>query len=313
MKKLTFLAILALVLTLSLSTFTNNVSAQTSTLPASFAKVKQGSRGPNVLALQKFLIAQGYLPAKYATSYFGPLTTKALQAFQSNIHVSPVGFVGPQTLNALNNITSNAPVNMSTLTTNIASITVANPNPTPNPSSAVVSNVPVPTPTPNPTPTPTPTPTPNPVPTPTPNPVPNPTPVPPYYNPSGTLTGQGNPCTGTPTITVIHPNGGEQFRNGDDIDVKWSSSFTSTCPTILPSVSIYLAYSNPNQPSFVPTIFTLASTTRNDGQETVTLPTFTQTSVFGTFYSIIMTDGPIPYVGNVQVVDYSDAPFEIFK
>lgn len=291
MKKLTFLAILALVSTLSLSIFTNNVLAQTSTLPASFAKVKPGSKGPNVLALQKFLIAQGYLPAKYATSYFGPLTTKALQAFQSNIHVSPVGFVGPQTLNALNNITSNTPVNMSTLTTNIASITVANPNPTPNPSSAVVSNAPVPVPVPNPTPTPTPTP--NPVPT------PNPTPIPPTNCPQS-----GG------TITVKYPNGGERFQSGSNVDVLWSSNSSNTCP-YLRTVSIFLEYSNPNLPSFVPTVYPLSINTLNDGIETITLPNISQASQVGPYYTITITDGPTPYVGNVRVFDSSDLPFSI--
>ena len=43
-----------------------------------------GSKGASVSCLQEFLIAEGYLAAGNVTGYFGPLTQRALQAFQAH-------------------------------------------------------------------------------------------------------------------------------------------------------------------------------------------------------------------------------------
>lgn len=54
------------------------------------------SRGAQVLALQKFLIAQGYM-TNTPTPYFGVLTLKAVKQFQRDNNIIPTGFVGPLT------------------------------------------------------------------------------------------------------------------------------------------------------------------------------------------------------------------------
>jgi len=53
-----------------------------------------------ITPLQDFLFAQGDLPVG-ATGYFGPLTLRAVEAFQSNNGISTTGFVGPLTRAAI--------------------------------------------------------------------------------------------------------------------------------------------------------------------------------------------------------------------
>ena len=57
-----------------------------------------GSRGSDVVALQQFLVARGYLemPAGVAFGYFGPLTRAAVARWQATNGISPaVGYFGP--------------------------------------------------------------------------------------------------------------------------------------------------------------------------------------------------------------------------
>lgn len=69
----------------------------------------RGSQGSDVLALQTFLISQSLLGTTSATAYFGPLTERAVQLWQSMRGIaasgSPAttgyGFVGPKTRAAL--------------------------------------------------------------------------------------------------------------------------------------------------------------------------------------------------------------------
>ena len=68
-----------------------------------------GSRGSQVATLQTALIQQGYLHTT-ATGYFGVLTFKAVQAFQSAHSISAVGLIGPLTRAVLNSGVVASPV-----------------------------------------------------------------------------------------------------------------------------------------------------------------------------------------------------------
>jgi len=56
-----------------------------------------------VAYLQKFLIERNYLAAGSATGYFGALTEAAVRSFQKSNGLEPVGAVGPQTREIINN------------------------------------------------------------------------------------------------------------------------------------------------------------------------------------------------------------------
>lgn len=61
-----------------------------------------GARGPDVTALQQFLIAGGYHLPSGVTGYFGGETKAAVAAFQRARGIAPVGSVGPLTRFELN-------------------------------------------------------------------------------------------------------------------------------------------------------------------------------------------------------------------
>ena len=72
-----------------------------------------GSRGTEVLELQKLLIRLGYLGPAYTTGYFGPRTFGAVLTFQEDYAeeiLAPAGLengtgiVGPRTREKLNQI-----------------------------------------------------------------------------------------------------------------------------------------------------------------------------------------------------------------
>ena len=59
--------------------------------------------GPEVTKLQTFLAGNSAIyPEGLVTGYFGPLTKAAVMRFQTAYGISPVGRVGPITLNQLN-------------------------------------------------------------------------------------------------------------------------------------------------------------------------------------------------------------------
>lgn len=58
--------------------------------------ISQGARGDDVRGLQEFLLNEGVFSAS-ATGYFGPVTTRALAAWQSKEGVQSVGSLGPLT------------------------------------------------------------------------------------------------------------------------------------------------------------------------------------------------------------------------
>lgn len=70
------------------------------TADAAPALIKQGSRGPAVVALQEALSDRGYFADK-ADGVFGPLTRAAVVAFQTDSGLTPDGVAGPKTLEAL--------------------------------------------------------------------------------------------------------------------------------------------------------------------------------------------------------------------
>jgi len=69
------------------------------------SNLKQGMKGnENVVILQNFLKEKGYLSTN-ATGFFGPLTLKAVKAFQKTNNISATGFVGPVTRALINKVT----------------------------------------------------------------------------------------------------------------------------------------------------------------------------------------------------------------
>src|SRR5450756_1219916 len=74
-------------------------SALTFTRPLAF-----GSSGTDVSALQQYLKDQGYFHYPDITGYFGPYTWRALAAFQWDNKLESVGYLGPKTELALNQL-----------------------------------------------------------------------------------------------------------------------------------------------------------------------------------------------------------------
>lgn len=73
-------------------------------LPLFTRNLTIGSTGADVTELQTLLVQQGYLSVA-PTGYFGVLTKKAVQAFQTANQVSPAsGFVGPLTREVLGTV-----------------------------------------------------------------------------------------------------------------------------------------------------------------------------------------------------------------
>jgi len=63
-----------------------------------------GSTGPDVVALQSWLVSQGFLtmPAGVSEGYFGSLTKAAVVAYQASVGLPSTGYVGPLTVAKLN-------------------------------------------------------------------------------------------------------------------------------------------------------------------------------------------------------------------
>lgn len=62
--------------------------------------LKYGSRGKQVVEVQKYLIQLKYLRAR-PTGYYGKLTTEAVKAFQTEYHLAVDGLTGPVTIDTL--------------------------------------------------------------------------------------------------------------------------------------------------------------------------------------------------------------------
>lgn len=63
--------------------------------------VARGDSGPDVLAIQKFLVEENLLDEENASGFFGPLTEAALKQWQSAHSLDPVGYAGPRTRAAI--------------------------------------------------------------------------------------------------------------------------------------------------------------------------------------------------------------------
>jgi peptidoglycan hydrolase-like protein with peptidoglycan-binding domain len=61
-----------------------------------------GMSNDEVLLLQKFLIAKGYLSADLNTGYFGTATYNAVRSYQRAGGISSTGIVGPLTRAKIN-------------------------------------------------------------------------------------------------------------------------------------------------------------------------------------------------------------------
>lgn len=109
----------------------------------------------------------------------------------------------------------------------------------------------------------------------------------------------GQLCSEIPSITILSPNGGEVYQVGQQITVKWISSNYPSSSLVLIGLSSSLV----NEKQEV-------STTANDGQETITIPTsaFQGESPLspGNYYKIGIALG-----GNPNLSDYSDNLFTI--
>jgi len=85
----------------------------------------KGIKGGDVKTLQTFLVNQKYLTADSITGFFGPLTEKAIQAFQKSQNIissgSPLstgyGNVGPMTRTKINSMFSSCVAGTPTATT----------------------------------------------------------------------------------------------------------------------------------------------------------------------------------------------------
>lgn len=72
--------------------------------------LQEGDSGPDVVALQSRLIADGYLKITTPTNQFGPLTKAALIAYQQAKGISPAsGYYGPLTRASMSGSVSTAP------------------------------------------------------------------------------------------------------------------------------------------------------------------------------------------------------------
>ncbi len=68
-------------------------------------QMDEGDSGSEVTKLQTFLAGNSAIyPEGLVTGYFGPLTRAAVTRFQSAYGISPVGRIGPITINQLNNL-----------------------------------------------------------------------------------------------------------------------------------------------------------------------------------------------------------------
>jgi peptidoglycan hydrolase-like protein with peptidoglycan-binding domain len=67
-------------------------------------ELSPGMSGSDVSALQTFLAADSNIyPEGIISGFYGPLTTAAVERYQTSVGISPVGRVGPITLASINN------------------------------------------------------------------------------------------------------------------------------------------------------------------------------------------------------------------
>jgi hypothetical protein len=84
---------------------TNTTSTPTTTAPAQqlaapTTTLKPGDKGTQVVTLQHALASLGFSSGK-ADGQYGPATTSAVKRFQTSVHLTADGILGPATLRAL--------------------------------------------------------------------------------------------------------------------------------------------------------------------------------------------------------------------
>ena len=69
-------------------------------------RLQRGMSGEYVKKIQQILASRddSAFTAEHVTGFFGPMTEEALKRFQTNLGIEPLGFVGPQTLQRINEI-----------------------------------------------------------------------------------------------------------------------------------------------------------------------------------------------------------------
>jgi peptidoglycan hydrolase-like protein with peptidoglycan-binding domain len=114
-----------------------NLTAPVAT--ASFSRTLSiGSKGPDVLALQMLLKTQGFFTHPDVTEYYGPITAKAVAAFQVANGLESIGRVGPLTRAKLNEEAARS-ISSSVVTTNTPGISTSNTTSTTLPSTATAN------------------------------------------------------------------------------------------------------------------------------------------------------------------------------
>lgn len=125
------------------------------------------------------------------------------------------------------------------------------------------------------------------------------------------MPGQSSCNTDSPSITVLSPNGGEIYTDGQKITLKW---ITQNIPLSSQAAASLQLYDVNNVP--IGNIGLMTSDSLNDGQEIITLPTLAymkqvnlplfQNAVFGQHFKIVVGSGV-----NGATQDYSDNFFTI--
>jgi len=100
------LALSAFALSASAQTTTTTTTTTTASACASFNRdLTVGSTGPDVTALQQWLISKGFTIAAGATGYFGGQTQAAVARYQASVGISPAaGYFGPITRAQVNSV-----------------------------------------------------------------------------------------------------------------------------------------------------------------------------------------------------------------
>ncbi len=89
--------------------FTSSVLADSATFTRNLTL---GSKGEDVSNLQKLLFTDiSIYPEGFVTGYYGPLTKKAVIAFQKKYGIETIGVIGPKTLSILNTLTKSTNAN----------------------------------------------------------------------------------------------------------------------------------------------------------------------------------------------------------
>lgn len=102
----------------------NSIIGTSTPTPSVIRPAVIGSRGDNVIAIQKILISQGLLPSDTATGYYGKVTAAAVSAFQSKYGLQKVGSVGPKTIRVLSDVSTATPGIRTTDTVSSSSLLV---------------------------------------------------------------------------------------------------------------------------------------------------------------------------------------------